>query len=511
MRKLILTLAVVSIAVFAALGCGNDNKAASGAAELAPAGSVMYGEATLKPEGDQKAAIDAILAKFPGGGQAGEQLKKLIEQGLRDSEAPISYREDIEPWLGDQAAFFVTGQMKNGSLDGGLFLLATDDEDKSRAAIEKAHEGKGQKKTYKDVEYVIFPKGDGGAAAVLDGYVLIGTEDALKAAIDTSKGGKPLSDDEDYGNAIDKAADERLGLIYVNSPEFLKAAQQGGTPLPGSFKQFFEQPFVATIDADKDGVLVEANIPADLAKAFAFFGQGSDLVTELPADSWLAMAQPDFGKLLDFYVDAFAGVVGGRDVVEQQFKAATGLDLQKDVLDWMGDFGVFVRGASVAELDGALIIETNDEAASGRLIDRLRTLASSQVDSGGRITPLSAPGGGEGFTLRSPDVPKPVHLFQRNGRVVVAYGDQAASDAIDAAEKLGDSAEYRDATQSLDGYDISFYLLMQPIFDLVDSTGAASDAGWQKAKPYLEPLSALVGGTSGDGDSLRSAVKLVVK
>ena len=67
----------------------------------------MYGEATLKPEGDQKEAIDAILAKFPGGGQAGDKLKDLIEKGLRESDAPVSYKEDIEPWLGDEAAFFV--------------------------------------------------------------------------------------------------------------------------------------------------------------------------------------------------------------------------------------------------------------------------------------------------------------------------------------------------------------------------------------------------------------------
>ena len=35
---------------------------------------------------------------------------------------------------------------------------------------------------------------------------------------------------------------------------------------------------------------------------------------------------------------------GGRDAIEQQLKAATGLDLQEDVIAWMGDFGVFVRG-----------------------------------------------------------------------------------------------------------------------------------------------------------------------
>ena len=123
---------------------------------------------------------------------------------------------------------------------------------------------------------------------------------------------------------------------------------------------------MATLDADKDGVTFEGSLPEEIGRA-SLFGQASDLVEELPGDSWLGMAQTDFGKLIDFYVDAFAGMAGGRDTIEQQLKAATGLDLQKDVIDWMGDFGVFVRGTSVSELDGALIVETKDEAASGAL------------------------------------------------------------------------------------------------------------------------------------------------
>ena len=42
-------------------------------------------------------------------------------------------------------------------------------------------------------------------------------------------------------------------------------------------------------------------------------------------------------------------------------------------------------------------------------------------------------------------------------------------------------------------------------------SSAGDDADWQDAKPYLEPLNALVAGTSGSGDDLRSAFKLVVK
>ena len=509
MRKLLLTLSVLSITALAAAGCGKDGEAASGASELVPAGSVMYGEATLKPEGDQKEAIDAILAKFPGGGQAGDKLKGLIEKGLRESDVPVSFEEDIEPWLGDEAAFFISSIGPTGEdPQSAAGLIATDDEDKARAALEKSAEGKLTKTSYKDVE--LLSDETKQVAAVFDGFVVLGTEAGVKAAIDTSKGGKKLSENESYSNALDDAADDRLGFFYMNSPELLRSLREVGTPLPDSFSKFFKEPLVATLDADKDGVTFEGTVPEEIGRA-SLFGQASDMVEELPGDSWLGVAQTDFGKLLDFYVDAFAPMVGGRDTIEQQLKQATGLDLQRDVIDWMGDFGVFVRGTSGSELDGALIVETKDEAASGRFISALERLAKTQGQGELRIGPLAAPGGGKGFTASSPGIPKPIHVFQKDGKVVFAYGDAAAADAVSPADKLGDSADYTAARDSLGDYDVSVFVLMQPILDLVESTDAATDADWQKAKPYLEPLSALVGGTSGDGDSLRSAVKLIVK
>ena len=113
--------------------------------------------------------------------------------------------------------------------------------------------------------------------------------------------------------------------------------------------------------------------------------------------------------------------------------------------------------------------------------------------------------------VRVAGIPKPIHLFQRDGRVVFAYGDEAAADGVDAGDKLGDDPDFTATRESLGDYDVSFYVLTEPILDLVDSTDAGTDADWQKAKAYLEPLSALVAGTSGDGDDLKSAFKLVVK
>ena len=502
MRKLALLLIVVFVPVLAALGCGND-EGASSATSLAPAGSLAYGEVDLEPSGDQQQAIEALAARFPGEGSAGERLRSLIEEGLRDSDAPISFEKDVEPWLGDTAAFFVRGAQGQA----GAALIATTDEDASRDALEKAFEGKAREKSYEGVDYLAAGDGAGG---VVDGFLVVGTEAGFKQAVDTSDGGSALDGDERYEEATSDIAEDRLGLFYMNLPALLETVQrQPGAEAFRSFGDLFEEPVVATFDADRDGVTFEADAPGSLASTMPFFGEGSDLVNELPADSWLAFAQPDLGKVLDYYVEAFGQSVGGRDAVAAQFQALTGLDLDRDLLGWMGDFGVFVRGTSMADLNGAVVIETTDPGASARLIGHLQQLAKGQPGSGTTVEPLSAPGGGKGFTLRDDEVPAPVHMFQRDDRVVVAYGD-AAEDALAPSDRLGDSPEFRDAAQSIDGYAVSFYLAMGPVLELADSA-AAGDPDWSSARPYLEPLQALVGGTAGDNDELRSAFKILVE
>ena len=160
--------------------------------------------------------------------------------------------------------------------------------------------------------------------------------------------------------------------------------------------------------------MAEADVPAELAQSFAFFGEGSDLLGDLPADSWVALGQKDLGKLIGFYEDAFAAVAGGRDAIEGQFKAATGLDLQQDVLSWMGDFGIFVRGTSLASLDGALVVQTSDEAKSERFLAALAHLARTQSDSG---TQIQRRRGGYTVAIRGRPEADPCLRRERQARV----------------------------------------------------------------------------------------------
>jgi hypothetical protein len=510
MRALTVLLTFLFLSAVAVAGCGNSESASS-ADSIAPSGAVMYGEMTLAPDGDQKEAIDTIVSRFPGEGSAGERIRALVEDALAESDTPLSYKNDVEPWLGDEAGFFVSEPGRDGQFQSGAVMIAADDEDAARETLEKAVKGDSRERSYKDVDYLVATTND-TAGGVVDGFLVLGNERALKSAIDTADGGSPLADDDTFKDATGDMADNRLGFVYLNSPRLFEATSQtAGGDVIGAFRDLFKEPYVTTIAAERDGVVFEGNAPESLSKVVPFLGEGSDLIDELPGDSWLALAQPDLGKLADFYIDAFGAAAGGRDVIEEQLRAQTGLDLQSDVLDWMGDFGVFVRGTSVAELNGAVVVETSDPAATERLLGRLAQLARAQQGSGTTIGPLSASGGGEGFTVRDDELPQPVHVFLRDDRFVIAYGDAAAEDAVDPAERLADSQAFSDAAGSLDGYDTSFFLDMASVLSLVESTEHSSDPTWAQVKPYLEPLRSLVGWSKGEGDEISQAFKIVIE
>src|SRR5215203_1969315 len=127
MSRILLIVTALLSAVGLAAGCGNEGSSASGPATLAPAGSVVYAEATLDPDEDQQAAIESLIEKFPGQGSAGERIRGLLEKAFSEPEIGLSYADDIEPWLGDRAGFFLSS-LTPGSDGSGAFMVATEDE-----------------------------------------------------------------------------------------------------------------------------------------------------------------------------------------------------------------------------------------------------------------------------------------------------------------------------------------------------------------------------------------------
>jgi len=131
--------------------------------------------------------------------------------------------------------------------------------------------------------------------------------------------------------------------------------------------------------------------------------------------------------------------------------------------------------------------------------------------SGTQVGPLSVPGGGTGFTLRDDELPQPVHVFQRGDRVVLAYGNAAAREALKPSSTLGETPDFQSASKSLGSdFAVSTFIAVNPIVALADNLGAASHPDFQRAKPYTEPFGALVGGSKRSGDRLDSRLRITL-
>ncbi len=494
---------VLVVLVLILPGCGKSGSGSSAGGGLVPEDAAVYGTVTLDPEGDQESAVRDIAARFPGGDDVDVEIEKGLSEVLR--EGGLDYGDDVKPWIGENATFFVSG-VREDEADAAVVVEATD-EDAARAAFEKAGSGgKGEQRSYEGTDYLF----DEVAFGVVEGHAVIGTEPALKAVVDTAESGDSIEDVERVEEALDRLPDDTLGSVYFDGRKLLSAIGPEGALL-APFVQVFDEPYVVGLSAESDAVVLDTTLPAALSPLAAplLFGSGTDAVLDLPVDSFYAAGQPEVGKSISSLVDLFAPAAGGRERIDQQVRAETGLDLDKDILAWMGDLGAFASGTSVEELRAGAVIETKDPGTSGRAIEVLERLARREADPDTKVGPLTLSGGGDGFTVKSPELPHPVHVVQRGERVAIAIGDESAQSLLEPGDTLGEDAGFNDAAERLgDGFEVANFLDVAPILELVDSEGESSDPGYQEAKPYLEPFARLVAGTRKDGDVVLSRTRI---
>ena len=504
-------LAAVLAAVLALAGCGPSSGSGDGdPATLAPPGALLYGDVAIRPEGGQEEALRKLTGRFLGVADPGKKVEDLIDDALKESDSKLTYSDDVEPWLGDRIGGFLSSIQ--GETAHGAVVIATTDEDAALEAVEK--ETKGTERSYDGVDYRV--DDDGTASGVVEGFLVIGTERGFKSAVDASKDDS-LAESKRYADAIRRLPRERLAALYLDSAAFLSAAvasERGG--LEGAVVRRIlggdrVEPITTSFRAEPDALVADSAVPRGLGPlASPFLGEQTPLVSRLPLDSWLALGQPKLGAVIDRLLDSFEGVPGfDRRAIKGAVREEVGLDLDRDVLDWMGDLGLFAQGTSMGTLGGAAVIESSDPARSRATLRKLGEIIRRE---GGRVTPLTVRGAGEGFTLRVPGVPEPIHFGQQEEHVVVAYGSAAAADAVAADDRLADEPDFKEASESLgDGFGVSNYVTVPPIIALARSLGADSSRDYAKAEPYLERLKHVVSGTRSEGDTVYSRTRIQLR
>jgi Protein of unknown function (DUF3352) len=544
MRGLRTPLAAICVAAATALGlaaCGGGDSS-EGPAGAVPADAPVYFESAVNLEQADGLtdALETLGVEDPAGMFAEE-----LDAEAADDDSPVNYSDDIEPLLGERGGFFVSSFGSGGDLvsattdcvapegvptgttddgcaiptqevgdDGdGALVVETTDEDGARDLIDELIAEGGdpvEDASHGDVDYKLNPE-DGDAVAVFDGFVVLGTEPAIQAAIDASAGDS-LADSEEYQAELDALDSDPVFTAYADPAEVLDQLEASGELDPaerGVAEQAIgglgDVPAVLTIGAEPDRLTLDAS--AGVAETAAQLPvEESELLRALPGDSWAATAIPDVGASIEQALSQITATAGpAAPDFGQELRRETGLDLEA-LTGAIGDVALFVRDTSPLDAGGGAVVEDLDPAATADAIEVLRRLALREAGPGERVTQPSVEG--EGFAVTSPDLPQPINVIQRDDKLVVAYGDDATEDALAPSETLGDSETFGTATDALGDYGVSLFLDVGPALDLAEASGATADPEYAEAAPYLEHLDYLITGGSVDDD--RSRVRAVL-
>jgi Protein of unknown function (DUF3352) len=498
-RRSVAAGAVALVLAIGAAACGDDDDETQvpASASLAPADAPVFAEATVRPEGDQADAADSALSKLLNTDDPGGFLVEQLDTALQEDDAGITYSEDIQPWLGENAGIFFTSFADEP--DGAAVIEVTD-EAAAQATVDKIEQteaSRGTDESYGGADYKRY-EGD-SAVGFVDSFLVAGTEDGLRAAVDAS-GGDSLADDSTYTDELATAPDDTLATVYANVPAVLDAVVEAGEITGDQRSQFEDQvgapvegPALAALTVAEDNLAVQVAAQAgDTPEP-----EESPLLRELPADSWVAFAGNDFGETLrGAFEQQGVTSVPGFDEFDTQLRDLLGVDLE-GLTSWIGDVGGYASGTSIFGLGTALELETTDEAQSSDALAGLERALSRNRSL--QIEPL---GGNEpGFTVTPPDAPVQIVVVQRDGRVVAGLGERSVDAVLEPDETLGDSDTFGSAVGALgDGYAASFFLDFEPMLELIRNVGADDDPDFASAQPYLDHLDYVVTGQRREDD-----------
>ncbi len=108
------------------------------------------------------------------------------------------------------------------------------------------------------------------------------------------------------------------------------------------------QSVAAKLDVASNALRIDA--AAIGLKTKAGSGDGPGAAAAVPAGSWLSVGVGDVGGTISKAISSLgdSGATGGVDpaTLLQGLQSQLGVDVRKDLLSWMGDAALFVRGTS---------------------------------------------------------------------------------------------------------------------------------------------------------------------
>ena len=435
-----------------------------------PDDATVYVTVFIDPPLTQKLALVNLAKKFPQGEteqSRDDRINQEMDKALKDSG--LSFKDDVRPWLGSQVSFEARVDSLNGSSGPGAFLIASKDDKKALAALDKAREHDKNydwsKQGHNGVDIWVgkrkstgscgsgsssggsFGGGSSGggsstsgsstsgsstystcssssgdpetAYAVSDGTAVLGySQTAVELVIDTAQGkhGR-LSDSNDYKNVQKRLTSDRVVAGYINLPTLAaRLKTESGSSLPDEAKSQLDalRPLGFTVSArdnalvaDVAGDLDASKLDAETRAALTAGRHQNAMLGNLPKDAYGAYGGTGLRQLAKQVANLGSSLPSGtRDKLK-----ALGLDDPNGPASHLGpDYAIDVGPGANGDLRGVgLVVSTDDEVGTAQFLDRLLTMwYSPSSSSTGTVT--ITPGAASSGTPSSPpagDVIKP--------------------------------------------------------------------------------------------------------
>ena len=542
-RRVALPLAAAATGALVLAGCGGDDEptASTGAAPVpgggitsaladdVPAGAVAFAEATIRPGGDVKAAIEDI-ASVAGVTDVGAAIVKGLDID-DDDLGGASFERDVLPALGDHVGGFAVrdgGARQGRAQAAGAFVAEVRD----AAALRKALDEELRRGTQEQAEGQTYYRGPGDSKDVAvwigDQTFAVGQVPAVRAAIAAAKG-PDLAGAERFEKAVSQVradAEDVAGVGYVDLQQAdvlnglieratgssrgrqaklrsrLRQLERGSSSLP-DIDRLSRGFTIPKIDATQ--ALAVELAPGRLRVHSAGTGPAAtgtsaaaaDALAALPAGSWLAASLDGIQETLKL-----SGQYGGQDPKEllELLRSQAGVDLPQDLVDAVSGLRsatVSVRGDSLTSLGGAVTLQAKDAAAATTLLERLRKLAESETPL--RFQEQTVPGADKGLVTQLPGLPFQIAAGIKGDRLAIGLGTEAVGQTLSPSSKLGDDPIHASAEELLGGQEPSFLLDASRISNLLGTLplGSLDDPDAKKVLDVVRRLKlAAVGGSS---------------
>lgn len=497
---------------------GNSCPPEDDAIALVPADALAYVHLDVDADGAQPAAASAYAERLP-------LLSGLLVGSISEvADMRVDFNSQIAPWAGDEIAVAVLPELP---ATASVTMIETADPD---AAQRFAAGLIGPTRSERVGGLSVALGAHGSAAALLDGFLLIGDLAGVRAMIDGDDRGN--LDSAAAATGIDELPDDRFAYAYLSGDgaRALLARDRGLVGLDALINSRASSAVTAalsfegglaslTIRSAQDPDLAAAHpsplsmlapfepaLDADVGPdALAYLGLGDPAAAEaLPA--WARRRAPMLkraeGDLHDAglaaVTDQLLPLLGGEAALSIEPVAGPGAAPTPGVL---APAGVPYASLLAAGVDA--------DAAAAKLADLQRPLAAALAPDGGEFEPLQI----AGVEAQSLAVSSSVVLTYAtyDDRLVVATKPVGIAQARAGGDGLADSDDYRAVTSGMPAEVSALaYLDLRDLLSLGEQIGLAEDSAYARLAPDLRTLQAAALSVTDSGTELRTDIRVAL-